>query len=185
MSNENGNDESLPHVSVDQLNTMQNNVFQLVKNFSNNNKQLLAIVNGTAGTGKTFTICAITQIIQNTHARCAPTAKAAFLIKGETLHSTFYIPCSKKHSDEFPDLNGENLKKLQNKFLNKTHIIIDEYSMVSQVMLAQIDKRLRQATGKKTLFFGGLSVILIGDPGQLPPVSGHSLYHFPTTTTLA
>ena len=57
--------------------------------------------------------------------------------------------------------------------------------MVSQVMLAQIDKRLRQATGKKTLFFGGLSVILIGDPGQLPPVSGHSLYHFPTTTTLA
>jgi hypothetical protein len=37
-SNENGNDESLPHVSVDQLH--------------NNNKQLLAIVNGTAGTGK-------------------------------------------------------------------------------------------------------------------------------------
>ena len=37
--------------------------------------------------------------------------------------------------------------------------------MVHQVMLAVIDKRLRQATGRDE-WFGGISVILVGDPGQ-------------------
>ena len=48
--------------------------------------------------------------------------------------------------------------------------------MVHQVMLAVIDKRLRQATGKYDLYFGGISVILVGDPCQLPPVGGAPLY---------
>ena len=47
-----------------------------------------------------------------------------------------------------------------------THIIIDESSMLSQAIFATIDHRLRQATGKKDLFFGGISVIIIGDPGK-------------------
>jgi ATP-dependent exoDNAse (exonuclease V) alpha subunit len=47
--------------------------------------------------------------------------------------------------------------------------------MVHQVMLAVIDKRLRQATGKDE-YFGGISVILGGDPGQLPPVGGAPLF---------
>ena len=53
---------------------------------------------------------------------------------------------------------------LQEILKNKTHVIIDEYSMVSQVIIAHIDKRLCKATGKKSNFFGGLSVILVGDP---------------------
>jgi ATP-dependent DNA helicase PIF1 len=72
-------------------------------------------------------------------------------------------------------LNGSTLANFQNKFKDITHIIIDEYSMVHQVMLAVIDKRLRQATGRDE-WFGGISVILVGDPGQLPPVGGSPLY---------
>lgn len=49
-------------------------------------------------------------------------------------------------------MNGAQLGQFQNKFKDITHIIIDEYSMVHQVMLAVIDKRLRQATGKSNLF---------------------------------
>ena len=52
--------------------------------------------------------------------------------------------------------------------------------MVSQCLLAHIDQRLRQATGQKEKFFGGLSIILIGDPGQLLPVAGSLLYAKPT-----
>ena len=48
--------------------------------------------------------------------------------------------------------------------------------MVHQVMLSVIDKRLRQATGKKDLYFGGISIILVSDPGQLPPIGGSALY---------
>ncbi len=42
-------------------------------------------------------------------------------------------------------------------------------------MMGKIDLRLRQATNK-SLSMGGLSVILIGDPGQLLPVMGSPLY---------
>lgn len=48
--------------------------------------------------------------------------------------------------------------------------------MVSQVMLHLIDYRLREATGKSDLYFGGISIILTGDPGQLLPVLGTPLY---------
>ena len=64
-------------------------------------------------------------------------------------------------------------------------MIIDEYSMVSQVLLAQIDKRLRQATGKNNTYFGGISIILVGDPGQLLPVGGSPLYNFPTKNCMS
>ena len=137
------------------------------------------------GTGKSFTISAISNLVRNVYLRCAPTAKAAYLIKGSTLHSTFYLSTSNKEKDLSMDLKGDRLKILQEKFKDKTHVIIDEYSMVSQIMLAQIDKRLRQATGFHDKFFGGLSIILVGDPAQLLPVMGSPLYNYPTKTTMA
>ena len=56
--------------------------------------------------------------------------------------------------------------------------------MLSQCMLAQIDTRLRQATGHN-VYFGGISMILIGDPGQLLPVGGSPLYQYPTKSNIA
>ena len=52
--------------------------------------------------------------------------------------------------------------------------------MLCQVMLAKIDLRLRQATQVDDLF-GGISVVLVGDPGQLQPVGGTVLYKTPST----
>lgn len=49
--------------------------------------------------------------------------------------------------------------------------------MLGQKMLAWIDKRCRQATGLTDELFGGKSIILVGDPGQLPPVADKPLYH--------
>ena len=79
-------------------------------------------------------------------------------------------------------MTGEKLNQLQLQLKDKTHVIIDEYSMLSQSLFAQIDQRLRQATGKKQDFFGGLSIILVGDPGQLLPVAGSPLYASPAKT---
>ncbi len=79
-------------------------------------KQLLLIVNGTAGTGKTFTIAAISSAVPKEHiVRSAYTAKAAHLIRGETLHKTFQIPVE-KGSTKFCPLNGAKLAALQEKF---------------------------------------------------------------------
>lgn len=56
------------------------------------------------------------------------------------------------------------------------YVIIDELSTVSQAQMAWVDRRLRQATGKTTVPFGGVSIAMTGDPGQLPPVGGRPLH---------
>jgi hypothetical protein len=64
-------------------------------------------------------------------------------------------------------LKNEKLKDLQDKFKNCKFLIIDEFSLLSQVMIAKIDARLRQMKPEIDLNFGGISVILAGDPAQL------------------
>ena len=48
--------------------------------------------------------------------------------------------------------------------------------MLGQKMLGWIDRRCRQATGLIDELFGGKSIILLGDPPQLPPVADKALY---------
>ena len=56
-------------------------------------------------------------------------------------------------------------------------MIIDEYSVTGQKLFGWIDRRCRQATGKSVLPFGGLSLVLVGDVAQLPPVTDKVLYY--------
>ena len=58
-------------------------------------------------------------------------------------------------------------------------------SMIGQRTLAWVDKRLRQATGHLHLPMGGVSIILFGDFGQLPPVGDRPLYASPSSSELA
>ena len=46
-----------------------------------------------------------------------------------------------------------------------------------QLTFGWIEKRCKQATGFNDKVFGGKSLILTGDPGQLPPVADKPLYH--------
>ena len=75
------------------------------------------------------------------------------------------------------DLTGESLIRLQSILRDITYIIIDEYSMLGQKMFAWVDKRCRQATGLSDQLFGGKSIVLVGDPAQLPPVADKPLFH--------
>jgi ATP-dependent exoDNAse (exonuclease V) alpha subunit len=97
-------------------------------------------------------------------------------MKGETIHSLFNIPVTKRDDDtNFLPLSGESLSNLQREFTLIDCLIIDEFSMLSQTMLGKIDSRLRQAKSNNNIF-GGISIILIGDPAQLLPVCATSLY---------
>ena len=49
--------------------------------------------------------------------------------------------------------------------------------MLGQTLFGWIDRRCRQATGKTDKIFGGKSIILVCDHGQLPPVADKPLYH--------
>jgi hypothetical protein len=72
-------------------------------------------------------------------------------------------------------MKGNALLKLQKRFENIIAVIIDEYSMVPGAHIAQVDDRLQQAL-KSDKLFGGIPIALCGDPGQLPPVIGLSLW---------
>ncbi|CAN0450826.1 unnamed protein product, partial [Ascophyllum nodosum] len=96
------------------------------------------LVLGTAGTGKSWLVYALSNLLGDHVRRAAPTGMAAFLIGGSTLHSLLSLPVRDRK-----DLQGDSLKKLQARLAGVKYIIIDELSMVSQVQMAWIDRRLR------------------------------------------
>lgn len=65
------------------------------------------------------------------------------------------------------------------------YLIIDEFSVIGQKMFAWINRRCKEATGLTTVAFGGISIILVGDIGQLPPITDQVLYHTKPKSDLA
>ena len=74
-------------------------------------------------------------------------------------------------------LQGQSLTTLQEDFKHVRYILIDEMSFLGPKLLLKIDNRLRQAFPQKQHEpFGGISIILVGDLGQLPPVMDKPIY---------
>ena len=143
---------------------------------------LYMLVCGTAGTGKSYLISSIVHTLGNACLLTGTTGMASFNICGKTLHSALKLPI---HNTNHQDLQGNALHRLQQSLKNVSYLIIDEMSMIGHRMLAWVDKRLRQATARLDLPMGGISVILFGDFGQLPPVGDRPLYVSPSTNDLA
>lgn len=121
-------------------------------------------VTGKAGTGKSTLIKYLSQALQEC-VILAPTAAAAINAGGDTLHSFFGLPSRHIDAAEKLKLNTKS-KKIVEKM---RALIIDEVSMVTPNIVDVIDKLLRQARKSKEPF-GGVSVVLVGDLLQLPPV---------------
>ncbi|XP_043195388.1 ATP-dependent DNA helicase PIF1-like [Amphibalanus amphitrite] len=106
---------------------------------------------------------------------CAPTGTAAFNIMGETLHRCLSLPVPL--TNDLPELTGEQLQSLQTRLEGLRLLIIDEMSMVGRKLLRAVDLRLRQAFPRHSAKpFGAVSVCLMGDFGQLPPVMDRPMY---------
>lgn len=57
------------------------------------------------------------------------------------------------------------------------YILINEMSFIGRKLLTHIDVRLRQAfLENSNVPFGGRSIILVGDLGQLPPIMDKQAY---------
>ena len=169
-----------PNTRAETLKPHQRPWYKLVEKHANATEPkdpLRLIVNGTAGVGKSYTIFAISTLLGCRVMRCAPTAKAAFIIYGTTIHSMLSIPVSSKNgADEFVKLKGMKLSTLKESLQHVEYIIIDEYSMLSADMVAKISFRCQEAKGNNSSF-GGMSVIMVGDLGQLLPVGGQCMYN--------
>lgn len=115
-------------------------------NAGNNLSPLHMIVCSTAGTGKSYLISALSNLLGDTCLLTGTTGMAVFNICGQTLHLALQMPICRS-TYMYKDLQGNSLHRLQLKMKNKLYVIRDEMSMMGQKMLVWIDKCLRQATG--------------------------------------
>ena len=138
------------------------------------------IVAGTAGTGKTFVLKAVTFLVQslfgspNAVRVAAPSGNAASQVGGTTIHSLLGVGVDTDSDSE----SGSALHSLQTMCKDLKMLQIDERSMVSADLLGVISTKLQKGFRQVNLPFGGLPfLILYGDDGQLPPVGGGPLYN--------
>ncbi|XP_057839897.2 uncharacterized protein LOC131049831 [Cryptomeria japonica] len=137
------------------------------------------IIQGTTGKCKSFLIDSIRQKLNifgtnttNTLFVLAPTGVAAYNIQGTTIHAGLRIPIKEMHP-----LIGQVLFTFQERFRHVKYLLIDEMSFLGPKLLLKIDSHLRQAfPDKQHEPFGGLSIILVGDLGQLSPVMDKPAY---------
>ena len=146
---------------------------------------------GSAGSGKSTTIRTAVQ-----HARLlfheagiaatveltAYTGVAAFNIgfAAKTTCSAFQLSGNCK----LKPLQGDHQLKLERDWRNAELLIVDETSFIGQALFHQMHCRLQQAKRRTldalnldvdTCTFGDMSVILVGDFGQLEPIDDWSL----------
>ena len=141
----------------------------------------LQLLLGEGGVGKSFVIDAVLTTLKSKHdwsednfSVYATTGKAAISVGGSTVHN--YKDGIGFFGERFRDLSPKTLQSFQARMRRKKLIIIDEFSMLRQYELAFIDRRLKQIMCS-TRAFGGLTIVLGGDPGQLPPVQGNCLWN--------
>ena len=169
-----------------QFTSDQEKAFKGVREWLINGDKPVFYIAGYAGTGKTTIIKTLLQDVKGLVLCAAYTGKAALVmtrmeVPASTLHSLVYTynPPSrgrfKELQADIKKAEGESKKKLEHNLhlynsgsftLNHESplckaslLVIDECSMVNEEMKADI------------LSFG-VPVLVLGDPGQLPPISG-------------
>ncbi|KAF5827585.1 P-loop containing nucleoside triphosphate hydrolase protein [Dunaliella salina] len=143
---------------------------------------LCIFVTGGAGTGKSFLIALLYELLLRAHQGvvtqpvrlAAPTGVAASNIGGSTLHSLLNLPVEDQRAGRaaaninYRALTGQKPQVLQANLAGLRYLIIDEISMVSHGTLAHVSRRLGEAMGNSQVY-GGISLIFVGDFFQLPP----------------
>lgn len=100
----------------------------------------------------------------------APSGVAAANCDGFTFHNGLYThQITRKELNE--DLSPKTLQKLRIDFMHVQCIVIDEFSMVSLVILAYLNKILISIfPNRSNTIFAGIIIVISGDGFQLPVV---------------
>lgn len=144
------------------LSPEQQAVFELIEHTREH-----VFVTGRAGTGKSTLLNHLSWNTEKSIVIAAPTGVAALNVGGQTIHSLFRLPIG-----VIADHDIEQTAELR-KLLNSIDtLVIDEVSMVNADLMDAVDRSLRQARQRPAETFGGVQVVLFGDPYQLAPVPG-------------
>ena len=173
-----------------QLNELQQHLFNVIMKFAvmcklcekNDEpmpKPFHIFLSGGAGVGKTFVVNLMTDYLkkvlrypgQNPDEQpsvvvTASTGKAATNVNGTTLHSAFKLPTPQSWSKV---LKGEDLQRFRNKYKYLKVLVIDEVSMIGKPTFDDLNRHLQKIMDNNS-DFGGVSILVVGDFFQLPPV---------------
>ncbi|XP_070203297.1 uncharacterized protein [Littorina saxatilis] len=162
---------------------LQQQIQKVVQLGINKAPQLLLNISGSAGTGKSFWLNCLRkyvkdqQLSNNFIKTAAPSGTAAFQIGGETLHGMLHLPIG---NGPLTPLTGSCQSSLQEVFKETAILVIDEKSMIGQKTFFFVSERLKEAKPRRgDEPFGGITVVLLGDWRQLPPVMDRPLYRKP------
>ncbi|XP_066927171.1 uncharacterized protein [Clytia hemisphaerica] len=197
-----------PNMDLLKANTLQRviiaiNILNLMSAVSNDkHDHVRLLIQGTVGSGKTFTIVALTCLSRRIRNRndavmkLAPTGAASVLLPlGRTVHSTTSIPRMKKNTKtvQLTDkpLNSTALTNLriltgstlEGDTMKLMTLNLDERGMYSPRVLAWCSQRFKEATCDFSNNFGAIpTVIFFGDLGQLGPVGSKDLHVEPLSS---
>ena len=145
-----------------------------------------------AGVGKSFLVTAITKYLKRIlrYPRqslanpsvlvTASTGKAASNVSGIPLHSAFNLPVkSGLKSCHYQKPSDKTLHKLRNRYQYLKVLIIDEISMIGRETFEDLDLALKNIR-QNVLQLGGVSLLLVGDVLQYPPVNQKSVFMKPS-----
>ena len=125
---------------------------------------------GAAGTGKSYLL---DQYLKGKGSDDFPivasTGAAAVIVGGRTFHSFFGLGIM-EGGIEMAVAKALRSKKVHQRLLRASCVIIDEVSMLSGITLMAAEMVARRARGRDEPW-GGLRVIVVGDFAQLPPVT--------------
>lgn len=125
---------------------------------------------GKAGTGKTTFLKALKRDCPKRMVVLAPTGVAAINAGGMTIHSFFQF----SFGPFIPEKSKTDIQKFRKEKINIIRtldlLVIDEISMVRADLLDEIDDLLRKVR-RTSVPFGGVQLLMIGDPQQLAPVA--------------
>ncbi|MFB7249629.1 ATP-dependent RecD-like DNA helicase [Microbacterium sp. NPDC056234] len=147
-------------VSLPPLSAEQEALFRLIEDTDEH-----VFVTGRAGTGKSTLLQHFAWNTKKQIAICAPTGVAALNVEGQTIHSLFRLPIGLIADSEIDQ--SDPTRRILNAIET---LVIDEVSMVNADLMDAMDRALRQARGRRAQPFGGVQVVMFGDPYQLAPV---------------
>ncbi|WP_396667252.1 ATP-dependent RecD-like DNA helicase [Microbacterium sp. R86528] len=142
------------------LSAEQEALFRLIEDTNEH-----VFVTGRAGTGKSTLLQHLAWNTKKQVAVCAPTGVAALNVEGQTIHSLFRLPVGLIAGSQIEQ--SDPARKIMNAI---DTLVIDEISMVNADLMDAIDRSLRQARGRRGEPFGGVQIVMFGDPYQLAPV---------------
>lgn len=139
--------------------------------FKNNHNIFLT---GPAGTGKSVTLKKMIEYCEmqgKTFGVTATTGSAAFLIGGRTIHSYLGLGLGKDTAKNIFEYTRRNRPHIVKKLRELDVLIIDEISMLDDILFNKTSEYL-SLVRYNSKPFGGLQLVLTGDFCQLEPVAG-------------